>query len=179
MLQEDEIKEFVEINLQKNKENIQRLQEDEIQKFEEIKIQKKNLNNNDIIELESTEPTKVFENWKGLGIETTKNNQNKRSSYYATPNPEIMYSDEQNKMEIALIKNGSIVNKVKPTKYNNETFILMNTCPYYSILQAIACAYCDSKKYSTIIKINYKSIDIYNILKTLVTEGFSKSFIIQ
>lgn len=94
-----------------------------------------------------------------------------RSSYYAAPAPEIMHCNEYKKMEIALIRNGSFVNKIKNTKYNNESFVLFNTCPFDPIIQALSCAFCYSKKYSIHIESNYKFIGVYDIIKTLVTKG--------
>uniref|UniRef100_A0A2S2QSI1 NOF-FB transposable element protein n=1 Tax=Sipha flava TaxID=143950 RepID=A0A2S2QSI1_9HEMI len=145
-----------------------------IEETMEPKILNNKDNEDNIIYLEFKEPARVIENWRRLGCK-----KKLRSSYYAAPNPEIMHSIQQKKIEIALIKNGSIVNRTKPTKSHNDLFILKNTCPYDSILQAIACAYCDSKDYSTCIENNSESINIYNITKTLVTEGFSKMFILQ
>lgn len=80
-------------------------------------------------------------------------------------------------MEVPLIKNGNIVNRKKPSKINNNSIILANTCPYDSIFQALALAYCDSKRYGEFLDDNQIFITIYSLIKTLVTSEFSKDFI--
>lgn len=81
-----------------------------------------------------------------------------RISYYATPAPEILHLDDKRKIEVSLIKNGNIVSKNKSSRIDNNSIILSNTCLYDSIVQALACAHCDSQLFAKVFDENKNAI---------------------
>lgn len=119
--------------------------------------------------------TTIVENWKGLGQPIT--NKNIRNSFYAFPNPEILYLEERRKIEIPLIKNGNLVNKKSATTIGDGRVILANTCAFDSIIQGFATAYCDSPELNLEWNSKFEDITIFQCIKELTTQGFSQQFI--
>lgn len=118
------------------------------------------------------------ENWRGLGNPSRNlKKKNQRSSFYAAPAPEIMYMNDSRKVEIPLIKNGNLIKCTRVTKYYNQMIMLANTCAYDSILQSLACAYCDSTEFNEYFTSASNEIRVFNCISTLIKCGPYNDFL--
>lgn len=101
------------------------------------------------------------ENWRGLIVNYTVNKRKK--PFYSTTIPEILYTKEGKKITVGILKNGNTFKNY--LLIDKQKFYFTNTCCIDSILQAVACAYCDSTTYKNFLIDDKTCISILPVVK--------------
>ncbi|KAJ1518897.1 hypothetical protein ONE63_011493 [Megalurothrips usitatus] len=111
------------------------------------------------------------DNWRGLS-ETKKR---KRKSYLEKNSEwlSIDLNDNRSTVPVSLLKNGNS-NELKPIKIKQESFVLTNTCPFDSVLQILATAFCDSADFQEYVR-GSGSWELSGLIMQMATKGANQS----
>ncbi|KAK5649722.1 hypothetical protein RI129_000751 [Pyrocoelia pectoralis] len=105
-----------------------------------------------------------IENWRGQGVCPKR----RRTGYYGVPCPEVLTLEAEKKIKISLLKN---LNQIRtPIAFNKEKYIIDNSCPFDSVIQALAVGYCDSLEMRRLVDEDGDNI-IFKLVKSLLKDG--------
>lgn len=111
------------------------------------------------------------ENWRGLGSKSQLKVRPRTS--YLDANSELLFTNysAKNKVQaVSVMKNGNFQH-LKPVVVDGIHIVMTNTCGFDSIVQLLACAYCDSNGFQQYIEtLN----DLGSLIINLVKEGITK-----